>query len=190
MLYALQHRLVGAFFLLQENSRRFLPLVAHTIISCKYYYILILYRGNVECSIQDGGLNMWQKNAHHHTLIQVPNVDVTPDLSTSLLDTTFKCLNSKFYFKTIQLSPSCNYMTVICYHLICVRWKGVPAQFSVLLPFQWECMTFDCLPCWCGEGSWGSWELQEVRGKMFEFWLMTEQVEDRRPRSHAVPSVI
>jgi hypothetical protein len=116
---------------------------------------------------------MWQKNAHHHNLIQVPSVDVTPDLSTSLLDTTFKCLNSKFYFKTIQQSPSCDYMTVICYHLICVRWKGVPAQSSVLLPFQWECMTFD----------WGSWGLQEVWGKTFQFWLMTEQVEDRRQRS-------
>jgi hypothetical protein len=29
---------------------------AHTIISCKYYYILLLWWHNVEGSIQDGGL--------------------------------------------------------------------------------------------------------------------------------------
>ncbi len=50
--------------------------------------------GGVECSIQDGGLNKWQKNAHHHTLIQIPNFDVTPDPPIFSLDTTFKRLDN------------------------------------------------------------------------------------------------
>ena len=45
---------------------------------------------NYPISIQDGGLNKGQKNAHHHTPIQVPRVDVTPDPSTLLLVSTFK----------------------------------------------------------------------------------------------------
>jgi hypothetical protein len=56
--------------MLQENSRRYMTFAAHTIISCKYYYILLLWQRNVEGSIQDGSLVKGQKNAHHHTPIQ------------------------------------------------------------------------------------------------------------------------
>jgi hypothetical protein len=80
--------------MLQENSLRYLPLAAHDIISCKYYYILLLWRGNVECSIQDGHLNKWHKYAHHNTLIQVLSFDVAPDPPTFSLDTTFKSLGN------------------------------------------------------------------------------------------------
>jgi hypothetical protein len=47
MVYTRQHRLVGAGCMLQENSRCYLPLAAHTIISCKYFYSLLLWQRNV-----------------------------------------------------------------------------------------------------------------------------------------------
>jgi hypothetical protein len=37
-----QRRLVGADCTLQDNSRRYMTFSAPTIISCKYYYILLL----------------------------------------------------------------------------------------------------------------------------------------------------
>ncbi len=61
--------LVGADCMLQDNSRRYMTFAAPTIISCKYYYILLLWRRTVEISIQDGGLIKEKKNAHHHTPI-------------------------------------------------------------------------------------------------------------------------
>jgi hypothetical protein len=64
---------------------------APTIISCKYYYILLLCRRTVEISIQDGGLIKGQKNAHHTPPYQIPSVDVTPDPPIFSLVTTFKC---------------------------------------------------------------------------------------------------
>jgi hypothetical protein len=93
-----------------------LPLAAHTIISCQYYYILLLWCENVECSIQDGGLNKWQKNAHHHTPIQLPSVDVTPDPPTFSLDTTFKV---RFQGKIVM-------------------WVRHPAMILTLIPDGWE----------------------------------------------------
>jgi hypothetical protein len=53
--------------MLQDNSRRYVTFAAPTIINCKYYYILLLWRRTIEISIQDGGLIKGQKNAHHHT---------------------------------------------------------------------------------------------------------------------------
>jgi hypothetical protein len=37
-----QHILVGADYMLQDNSRRYMTFAAPTIIGCKYYYILLL----------------------------------------------------------------------------------------------------------------------------------------------------
>jgi hypothetical protein len=87
MVYTRQHRLVGADCMLQENSWCYLPLAAHTSISCTYFYILLLWQQNVELSIQDGGLNKGQKFAHHHIPIQIPSVDV----SCFLLDISAIC---------------------------------------------------------------------------------------------------
>jgi hypothetical protein len=70
VLYARQHRLVGADCMLQEKSQRYMTFAARTFISWKYYYILLLCQRNVEGSIEDGGLIKEKKNAHHHTLIQ------------------------------------------------------------------------------------------------------------------------
>jgi hypothetical protein len=56
--------------MLQENRRRYMTFAARTIISWKYYYILLLWQHNVEGSVQDGDLIKGQKNAYHHTLIQ------------------------------------------------------------------------------------------------------------------------
>jgi hypothetical protein len=74
---------------------------APTIINCKYYYNLLLWRRTVEISIQDGGLIKGQKNAHHHTPYQVPSVDVTLDPPTFSLDTTFK---HSYFFYTSKLN--------------------------------------------------------------------------------------
>ncbi len=67
MLNTHQCRLVGADCMLEDNSRRYMTFAAPTIISCKYYYILLLWRRTIEISIQDGGLIKGQKNANHHT---------------------------------------------------------------------------------------------------------------------------
>jgi hypothetical protein len=76
--------------MLQDNSRRYMTFAAPTIISCKYYYILLLLRRTIEISIQDGGLIKGQKNAHHHTPIpSTYSVDITPDPPIFSLVTTF-----------------------------------------------------------------------------------------------------
>jgi hypothetical protein len=69
--------------MLQENSRRYLSLAAHTVISFKYYYILLLWQGNVKCSKD-------KRTPITTPPYKVPSVDVTPDQPTFLLDTTFK----------------------------------------------------------------------------------------------------
>jgi hypothetical protein len=83
--------------MLQDNSRHYMTFAAPTIISCKYYYILLLRRRTVEISIQDGGLIKGQKNAHHHTPYQVPSVDVTPDPPIFSLVATFKVITKVFH---------------------------------------------------------------------------------------------
>jgi hypothetical protein len=50
--------------MLQQNSRRYMTFEAHTIISCKYYYILLLWRRNVEGSIQE---TKERPSPHPHT---------------------------------------------------------------------------------------------------------------------------
>ncbi len=88
MLNTHQRQLVGADCMLEDNSRRCMAFAAPTIISCKYYYILLLWRRTIEISIQDGGLIKGQKITTPP--YQVPSVDITPDPPIFSLVTTFK----------------------------------------------------------------------------------------------------
>jgi hypothetical protein len=76
--------------MLEDNSRRYMTFAAPTIISCKYYYILLLGRRTIEISIQDGGLIKGQKTPITTPPYQVPSVDITPDPPIFSLVTTFK----------------------------------------------------------------------------------------------------
>ncbi len=69
MCYSRNSKCWRVFSMLQDNSGRYMTFAAPTIISCKYYYILLLWRRTIEISKQDGGLIKEQKNAHHHTPI-------------------------------------------------------------------------------------------------------------------------
>jgi hypothetical protein len=74
--------------MLQDDSLRYMTFAAPTIISCTYYYILLLLRRTVEISIQDGGLLKDKRTPPY----QVPCVDITPDPPIFSLVTTFKKL--------------------------------------------------------------------------------------------------
>ncbi len=76
--------------MLQKNSQRYMTFAAPTIISCKYYYILLLWRRTVEISVQVDGLIKDKRTPITTPPYQVLSVDVTLDPPTFSLDTTFK----------------------------------------------------------------------------------------------------
>jgi hypothetical protein len=74
--------------MLQENSRRYMTFAAHTIISCKYYFIL--RRALLKSLYKMATSSKGKRTPITTPPYQVPSVDATPDQPIFLLVTTFK----------------------------------------------------------------------------------------------------
>jgi hypothetical protein len=82
--------------MLQDNSRRYMTFAGPTIISCKYYYIM-LCDGALLKSLYKMAASLKDKRTPITTPpYQVPSVDVTPDQPIFSLVTTFKEPKDRF----------------------------------------------------------------------------------------------